>query len=65
MEGALLALLTIALATGVAVYSSRLMAIVKHRAPSVWMWAVALFPPTLLVLALMPGRGPRFAGVRS
>ena len=65
MEGAVPALLTIVLATVVAVFLARIVAIAKRRGPVAWMWAVALFPPTLLFLALLPQRGPRLSGARS
>ena len=63
MEGALPALVIVILATALAVFLARFIAVAKNRGPSVWMWAVALFPPTLLVLALLPHRSD-LAGAR-
>lgn len=63
----MLALFLFLLATGVAVFLARITAIAKHRGPVAWMWAVALFPPALLALALalVPRRDPGLEGARS
>jgi hypothetical protein len=65
MEGAVSALFLFLLATGVAVFLARITAIAKHRGPVAWMWAVALFPPALLALALVPRKNPGLEGARS
>ena len=52
-------------ATVVAVFLARIIAIAKRRRPLAWMWAVALFPPSLLALALVSRRDPGLAGARS
>lgn len=53
------ALLIVILATLIAVFLARLIALAKNRGPSAWMWAVALFPPALLIVALLPHRRPK------
>ncbi len=59
------ALLTVILATLVAVFLARLIVLAKNRGPSVWMWAVALFPPALLLVMLLPRRRPQLAEASS
>jgi len=65
MEGAVSALFLFFLATVVAVFLARIIAIAKRRRPLAWMWATALFPPALLALALVPRRDPGLVGARS
>ena len=56
MEGALTALIALLAVTAVAVFLARQIAIAKSRGQSFWMWAVAIFPPSVLFLSALPRR---------
>jgi hypothetical protein len=60
-EGALPAQFVIAyvVVTAVAVFLANYLARSKRRAATGWMWAAALFPPAVVLLALLPGRAVR------
>jgi hypothetical protein len=45
--------------TAVAVFLANYLARSKRRAATGWMWAAALFPPAVVLLALLPGRAVR------
>jgi hypothetical protein len=49
-------LIAYVLVTGFAVFLANQLAIAKHRTATDWMWAAALFPPALAVLAVTPRR---------
>jgi hypothetical protein len=42
--------------TALAVFLARQIAVTKNRSTTGWMWAAAIFPPTAMLLALLPRR---------
>ena len=57
MEGALSALFVAYIAVSlVAVFASQQLAYSKNRATTPWMWAAAIFPPSVVALAALPSR---------
>jgi hypothetical protein len=64
-EGALPAqfLIPFIVATAVAVLVAHHLARLKNRPATGWMWAAALFPPAVVLLALLPSRAARSGAV--
>lgn len=57
------ALIALLAATFAAVFASSKLAPAKDRNPVAWMWASALLPPSVLILAVLPKRGESAMGM--